>query len=120
MAAVVAWLKRGNPLARAGIVILFFGAAFLAKYAADHSMFPIELRFVARLFWGLESEPAPSRIGLADLQDGLFDTAVEAPMALRHRTYEPADTAGALRVAWPPGGGLAQRRFDAGFRPQPA
>ena len=46
MAAVVAWLKRGNPLARAGIVILFFGAAFLAKYAADHSMFPIELRFI--------------------------------------------------------------------------
>ncbi|HJY40865.1 MAG TPA: DUF2339 domain-containing protein, partial [Steroidobacteraceae bacterium] len=46
VAAFVAWLKRGNPLARAGIVILFFGAAFLAKYAADHSMFPIELRFI--------------------------------------------------------------------------
>lgn len=43
----VAWLKRGNPLARTGIVILFFGAAFLAKYAADNSMFPIELRFIA-------------------------------------------------------------------------
>jgi len=44
--AFMAWLKRGNPLARAGIVILFFGAAFLAKYAAEHSMFPIELRFI--------------------------------------------------------------------------
>ena len=43
----MAWLKRGNPLARIGIVILFFGAAFLAKYAADNSMFPIELRFIA-------------------------------------------------------------------------
>ena len=43
----VAWLKRGNPLARIGIVILFFGAAFLAKYAAENSMFPIELRFAA-------------------------------------------------------------------------
>jgi uncharacterized membrane protein len=42
-----AWLKRGNPLARIGIVILFFGAAFLAKYAADNSLFPIELRFIA-------------------------------------------------------------------------
>ncbi|HKR33325.1 MAG TPA: DUF2339 domain-containing protein [Steroidobacteraceae bacterium] len=42
----IAWLKRGNPLARAGIVILFFGAAFLAKYAAEHSMFPVELRFI--------------------------------------------------------------------------
>jgi uncharacterized membrane protein len=43
----LAWLKRGNPLARIGIVILFFGGVFLAKYAADHSMFPIELRFMA-------------------------------------------------------------------------
>jgi uncharacterized membrane protein len=46
IAGFIAWLKRGNPLARIGIVILFFGAAFLAKYAADNSLFPIELRFV--------------------------------------------------------------------------
>jgi uncharacterized membrane protein len=46
VATAIAWLKRGNPLARAGIVILFFGAAFLAKYAAEHSLFPIELRFI--------------------------------------------------------------------------
>jgi uncharacterized membrane protein len=39
-----AWLRRGNPVARAGIVVLFFGGSFLAKYAADHSMFPLELR----------------------------------------------------------------------------
>lgn len=45
--ALVSCLKGGNPLARAGLVILFFGAAFLAKYAADHSLFPIELRFMA-------------------------------------------------------------------------
>jgi len=47
MESFMAWLKRGNPLARIGIVILFFGAAFLAKYAADNSLFPIELRFMA-------------------------------------------------------------------------
>jgi uncharacterized membrane protein len=46
VAGFIAWLKRGNPLARIGIVILFFGAAFLAKYAADNSLFPIELRFI--------------------------------------------------------------------------
>lgn len=40
------WLKGGNPLARIGIVILFCGASFLAKYAAEHSLFPIELRFI--------------------------------------------------------------------------
>lgn len=43
----IAWLKRGNPVAKAGVVILFFGAAFLAKYAADHSMLPLELRLAA-------------------------------------------------------------------------
>jgi uncharacterized membrane protein len=42
-----AWLKRGNPVAKAGIVVLFFGAAFLAKYAADHSLLPLELRLAA-------------------------------------------------------------------------
>lgn len=46
MAAAVAWLKGGNPLARIGIVILFFGAAFLAKYAEDNQLIPIELRFI--------------------------------------------------------------------------
>jgi uncharacterized membrane protein len=43
----LAWLKRGNPVAKAGVVILFFGAAFLAKYAADHSLLPLELRLAA-------------------------------------------------------------------------
>lgn len=46
-AQFIAWLKRGNPVARIGIVILFFGAVFLAKYAADNSLFPVELRFLA-------------------------------------------------------------------------
>ena len=41
------WMRGGNPLARVGIVILFFGGAFLAKYAAEHSHFPIELRMAA-------------------------------------------------------------------------
>ncbi|HEY1075355.1 MAG TPA: DUF2339 domain-containing protein [Fontimonas sp.] len=40
------WLKGGNPLARAGIVILFFGLAFLAKYAAENAVLPLELRFL--------------------------------------------------------------------------
>ncbi|HVT35150.1 MAG TPA: DUF2339 domain-containing protein, partial [Nevskiaceae bacterium] len=44
---VIGWFTRGNPLARAGIVVLFFGGAFLAKYAAEHSHFPIEARFIA-------------------------------------------------------------------------
>lgn len=38
------WLRGGNPLARVGIVVLFFGAAFLAKYSAEQGLFPVELR----------------------------------------------------------------------------
>jgi len=38
------WLLGGNTVVRVGIVVLFFGVAFLLKYAADNSMFPIELR----------------------------------------------------------------------------
>lgn len=47
IAKAMAWIKGGNPLARVGIVILFFGGAFLAKYAAENSLFPIEFRFIA-------------------------------------------------------------------------
>ena len=46
-AQIIARLKRANPLALIGIVILFIGAAFLAKYAAERNVFPIELRFIA-------------------------------------------------------------------------
>ena len=46
-ARAIDWLKGGNPLTRIGIVVLFCGAAFLAKYAAQRNLFPIELRFIA-------------------------------------------------------------------------
>lgn len=61
------WIRGGNPLARVGIVILFFGGAFLAKYAAEHSHFPIELRMAAlavgafvllAIGWGLRNKRA--------------------------------------------------------------
>ena len=48
------WLKRiiefattGNLTVKAGIVVLFFGVAFLLKYAADNSLLPIEFRLTA-------------------------------------------------------------------------
>ena len=67
----------------------------------------IGLRFAARLYVTLETEPAPSRIGLEDLEAGAFDTAVAAPLALRHRTFLAGEGTAALRVAWPADGGLA-------------
>jgi len=50
-AAALADLRRrltaGNPVARAGVVVLFFGVAFLLKYAADRALLPIEVRLAA-------------------------------------------------------------------------
>jgi len=40
----LAWCIGGNPLVRAGILILFLGVSFLLKLAADYGVFPIELR----------------------------------------------------------------------------
>lgn len=37
-------LLRGNLMARAGVVVLFFGVAFLLKYTYQHVRVPIELR----------------------------------------------------------------------------
>ncbi|MFM0503118.1 DUF2339 domain-containing protein [Paraburkholderia caffeinilytica] len=38
------WLFGGNTVVRIGIIVLFFGIAFLLKYAADNSLLPIEFR----------------------------------------------------------------------------
>ncbi len=42
--SIIRFFTDGNVVVRVGIVVLFFGVAFLVKYAAEHSMFPIELR----------------------------------------------------------------------------
>lgn len=38
------WLFSGNPIAKMGVIILFFGVAFLLKYAAQNFYFPITYR----------------------------------------------------------------------------
>jgi uncharacterized membrane protein len=47
LAAIRAWLLGGNTVVRVGIVVLFLGLAFLAKWAADRALFPPELRLAA-------------------------------------------------------------------------
>ena len=42
--AIASFFTGGNLLVKSGIIILFFGVSFLVKYAAQHGMFPIELR----------------------------------------------------------------------------
>jgi len=41
------WLTTRNPIALAAVAISFLGGVFLVKYAAEHSHFPIEYRFMA-------------------------------------------------------------------------
>ena len=41
-----AWLTGGNALVRVGVIVLFFGVAFLLKYAYEHTHVPIELRLI--------------------------------------------------------------------------
>lgn len=47
------WLTGGHTLARIGVVVLFFGVAFLLKYAAEQGLLPIELRLTGAALGGL-------------------------------------------------------------------
>jgi len=50
MSMLTGYFSGGNLLVRIGGVILFFGLAFLAKYAAEHSMVSMQMRL-----WGIAS-----------------------------------------------------------------
>lgn len=47
------WITQGNPFVRVGVSVLFFGMAFLIKFAADQGMLPVELRLGAAAAVGL-------------------------------------------------------------------
>src|SRR5262249_37736470 len=44
---IVKWLLGGNTLVRVGMIVLFFGVAFLLTYAAERELVRIELRLAA-------------------------------------------------------------------------
>lgn len=52
-ASVMAWFKGGNTIVRIAVVLLFFGVAFLLRYAAEHTLVPIELRVALVALGGL-------------------------------------------------------------------
>ena len=47
------WLFGGNTVVRVGLVVLFFGLAFLARFAVEHSLIPVELRLAAIAIGGI-------------------------------------------------------------------
>jgi uncharacterized membrane protein len=51
--AVTSYFIDGNIFVRIGILILFFGIAFLLKYAAENSRIPVEFRFIGAALGGL-------------------------------------------------------------------
>ncbi len=51
--SVLHFFTSGNPVLKIGIIILFFGVAFLLKYAAQRNMIPIELRLIGVVLAGL-------------------------------------------------------------------
>lgn len=51
--AVTSYFTDGNIFVRIGILILFFGIAFLLKYAAENSRIPLEFRFIGAALGGL-------------------------------------------------------------------
>lgn len=75
LARARAWLLGGNTIAKAGIGILFIGLAFLAKYASDHALLPVEFRLagtggVALLLLGLGWRLRAARPGYAQALQG--------------------------------------------------
>jgi len=51
--SVLAWFRGGNTIVRIGVVILFFGVAFLLRFAAEHALLPIELRLAGVALGGM-------------------------------------------------------------------
>ncbi len=43
---VISYFTGGNVVARAGVVVLFFGVSFLLKYSVDRNLVPIEFRLL--------------------------------------------------------------------------
>lgn len=43
---LITWFMQGNPLAKLGILLLFFGLAYLLKYTVERDMLPIEFRLM--------------------------------------------------------------------------
>jgi uncharacterized membrane protein len=93
--AIVNMLRRfftgSNTLVRAGVVILFFGVAFLLRYMAEHTHLPIELRLsgvatgggvLLMLGWRLRSTRAGYALALQGGAVGILYLTVFAALRL--------------------------------------
>ncbi len=95
----------GNTLVRVGIIILFFGVAFLLRYAAEHSHVPIEFRLTGvalgavvllALGWKLRAKRAGYALALQGGAVGILYLTVFA--GLRVYSVLPPGAAFALLI----------------------
>ena len=99
------YFTSGNTLVRVGIIILFFGVAFLLRYAAEHSHVPIEFRLsgvalsaivLLALGWRLRTKRAGYALALQGGAVGILYLTVFA--GLKIYTVLPPGAAFALLV----------------------
>lgn len=104
-ARVRGWLFGGNTVVRVGVIVLFFGVAFLLKFAYDQGMMPPELRVagaaiagivLASIGWRLRDTREAYALTLQGAGVGVLYLAVFA--ALRLYAMIPAPMAFALLV----------------------
>ena len=97
------WLFGGNTVVRMGVLVLFIGLAFLAKYAVENALLPPELRLAAigaagiALFvfgWGLKRKHA-ERLGYALTLQGAGIAVLYLTIFAAFRLYQflPASAA---------------------------
>ncbi len=94
------WLTGGNTIVRVGVLILFVGVGFLVKYAAENSLFPLELRLAVTALgaigllitgWRLRERRANYALTLQGAGIGVLYLTVFAAYRLYH--FLPAELA---------------------------
>jgi len=72
LSSVKDFFTKGNVVVKVGAIVLFFGVAFLLKYAADRSVFSIELRLLGVIAAGIGLLFVGWRLRLEKLEYGLI------------------------------------------------
>lgn len=66
---LIAWFVRGNPLLKIGVVVLFFGLAFLLRYVGSH--LPLWFKYLAVFGAGLSATLAGEKLRVQNREYGL-------------------------------------------------
>ncbi|WP_455017855.1 DUF2339 domain-containing protein, partial [Kingella oralis] len=66
---LIAWFVRGNPLLKIGVVVLFFGLAFLLRYVGSH--LPLWFKYLAVFGAGIAAAVAGEKLHTKNREYGL-------------------------------------------------